>query len=270
MKLIYNLIGFSLIFLGVSKSIHAQTFHSIIIINQDSYETELRENYKALISLTNSIASTTKMRIEPHHYFNSTKPIKLDEITVNQKDVVFFYFLGFGYNNNTRQDGNKVDRFPSFYLRAKNKQLTKLKQVAMNFKKSNPRLVICVADCSNDWLNKKEDVEMNFLDNPKTRSFEPAQVWVKKLEKLSQTELKKQWKQMFLQTEGVVLMSSTKATQSAWMTERNGSLFTYRFENLLRKSPHNWKSLLQNSMISTSKDSKKQQVPQYCCTLKQN
>lgn len=157
----------------------------------------------------------------------------INALQVGSEDVVVFYYGGHG----ARAYNNEEDRFPQMCLGEKSQTNWVPSSLIKNMiKKNNPRLTIILTGCCN-----KED----------------AGVTIKSLIAQSQSYTseagvnKGAFKKMFFDAKGVVQLTSSKAGEYSWCTDK-GSLFCIALLEVFNqvgqgKVSSDWNSVCQNT-----------------------
>lgn len=174
------------------------------------------------------------------NYFLDT----LNSLTFTEHDIVIFYFSGHGYR--THSKGDSVP-WPNLFFSISNCGVDYALVLEILASK-NQRFLLAIADCCNNFL--EEDVAPPVISKKLSTKAESSRIAIN-------------YKKLFLETEGKILITSSDVSELSWCMMR-GALFTLAFldniheETLKRKSP-SWESILQNS----SKKILKHQTPIY-------
>jgi len=130
----------------------------------------------------------------------------IDELEVEEQDVVVFYYGGHG----ARAYGNEQDRFPQMCLGEKSQAKWIPSSLVRNMiENKNPRLTIILTGCCN-----KEDAGVSIKSIVAQSNDYTSEANVDK----------SAFKKLFLESKGVVQMTSSKIGEYSWCT-KDGSLF---------------------------------------------
>lgn len=121
-------------------------------------------------------------------------------------DVVFFYFSGHGYRTPSKE-GNP---WPNIYF-ASDQTGIDLLEIATTLNATAARLVVVLADCCNSSLP-------NHLAPPVSKGH--------KSQSSSTDRLGRNYRKLFVDTTGLVMIASSKAGQPSWSITKAGSLYT--------------------------------------------
>ena len=169
---------------------------------------------------------------------------KVKSIALNPDDVVIFYFSGHGFRTPSKQ-GNP---WPNLFFTGEQKAVDFL-AVTNVLKEKHPRLILAIADCCNnsivDW-------------------FAPQIVNVAARNQNVDPRIQANYRKLFLDTQGVIIASGSKAGEVAWCAE-NGALYTMAISKSLFKEVRepageaSWTTLLDRASF----DVDQYQHPQY-------
>lgn len=219
--------------LGIS-----QTFHAIIFAdtNDEKIGKSVMEDLQNIATLMSMIHTENSYMLKEYYYWgndcnNANLTKVLQNLLCNQEDVVFFYYSGHG--TRSLDDNSK---FPQMCLGSKSeKDYMPLYRVEEIIAKKNPKFRIIMADCCNSFSP---------YVSPKSDYGKGKTV----IKSESATALKT----LFGQTEGSIIVASSKAGETSVAWEEGGA-FTYCFIFELLKmiegtsSPVVWNTLLENT-----------------------
>lgn len=168
------------------------------------------------------------------NYDSKTVKEVCDQLTVNKKDTILFYFGGHGFRT-----GDRNEKWPSLLLPKKINGRTRkvglpVKTIFKTLSAKKPRLLIVLADCCNNWL--------------------PADVAPPAASKKAE-DRKESYKKLFLQSSGHFLVSGCLKGQKSRSNSRKGGFFTSEFfqqledgtvarSDRLSQQPPTWDSIL--------------------------
>jgi hypothetical protein len=163
--------------------------------------------------------------------FNSQKILEtLENLKVDEEDTVFLFSFSHGY-----REKQTSTPWPSIHIKTDNWLGEGIDQLVLTeiLQEKNPKLLISMFSCCNSY------VEDWYKPNRVTRSLRFA---------LSNAELvKKNYKHLFRETSGTIMMSSSTPGKYSLAYERFGEIFLSAFLDTLRTSSQNetldWPSL---------------------------
>ena len=140
----------------------------------------------------------------------------VNKLTVNKDDVVFFYWNGHGFRTHSK---GKSNPWPSLYF-SDVYQGVDLKVVFDRLKAKQPRLLIALADTCNSYINWNPHMVRKAFP-----SFAPR------------VTIQRNYRELFLNTEGQIIASSSKPGEYSWCDFSSGGFFTTVFlANLTRET----------------------------------
>ena len=154
---------------------------------------------------------------------------QLKEISIQEDDVVLFYFSGHGYRTNSK-NGNQ---WPNLYLTS-DKIGIDFYAVFESLSAKKPRLLIALSDCCNNVLPEKSAppvVPIHAYKHLKPAAYQQAN-----------------YKKLFLKTKGTILIGSSTPGEFSWGTQ-SGGLYTLAFlkfllEDVSSPKPADWHVIL--------------------------
>ena len=204
------------------------TFHAIIVAdtNDSKIGTSVKVDLKNIEALVANIEANTGANVKKQTIYGSnfdyqTVSSVINNLSVSNQDVVFFYYAGHGVN---RINSGDKSRWPSMAI---NGQYLGISEVVSTLKSKNPQFFIAMADACNDIVEQSPDRGAKGL----TFSNQNPESYL----------------QLFLQQRGHIIASSTHPDQKASGNSALGGLFTHKFlnvlnENLSSSSP-SWKRI---------------------------
>ncbi len=193
------------------------------------------------------------LNLVPLDYSKEGVLAKIDQLTVGENDVIFFYFTGHGYRYENQQScGN----YPFLYLTKTKEHLYDaglcLEQITSKLKAKGARLTIALADCCNNVLPYEEPVAMNTAIMGEV------------------------YKQLFLLSGGFLVATSSLPGQYSFATN-NGGYFTNSFLETVRSIATKdnalelatWDNVMKSTRVKTILSSDSKQKPQYAGKIQQ-
>ncbi len=240
-------------FLLMAVVVEAATLHVIIVCDIDaqdirqSVEVDVVNVSKKLqqSALSSGMAYNEKIFMGENIQPNILDVI--DQFVVEPDDTVFFYFSGHGYRTYAKAE----NPWPNLYLSLLDAGIDLLDVVKI-VEKKNPRLLIAVADCCNNFLPIRKAPPVIRLPGHALMVRVPG--------------VKNNFTQLFLHTRGKIIVSSSTPGQVSSGTSYGG-VYTYYFLNSLEEEVHSfykpdWQVILDRTAGHVIKfDS--EQVPQY-------
>ncbi|NGX43804.1 MAG: hypothetical protein K940chlam7_02108 [Chlamydiae bacterium] len=149
-------------------------------------------------------------------------------------DIVIFYFSGHGYRTESK-DGNP---WPNMFFTMAN-QAVDYDLVCQILYSKNPRLLITIADCCNNYMDERGA---------------PPVVKGKVYSKAETTHVKKNYQELFLNTEGLIMIRSSEVGEYSWCMNR-GAIYTLALLDsikleTLKQHGVSWDSLLERAASS--------------------
>lgn len=155
----------------------------------------------------------------------------IKSLNVQSDDVLFFYFSGHGYRTALKGE----NPWPNLFFSPDWSGVDFL-QVIEVLKQKSARLLISIADCCNNLLSEHHA---------------PPVCPIKSKNK-HEKKMSKGYKKLFLETEGLILITSSEVEEFSWCISE-GALYTLAFlENLkieVKSRSPSWNALLKRSSI---------------------
>lgn len=175
--------------------------------------------------------------MEPKTFLSTLRSLKFAK-----DDIVFFYFSGHGYRTYSKEEANF---WPDLFF-TKAGEGVDYSQVLQILSSKNPKFLLAIADCCNNYLDD--------LTAPPV---------IKQALKPNTTALEKNYKKLFLEMKGSILIASSSVSEYSWSYPK-GAVFTLAFiqsltEETTRKSDPKWQVILNK----TTQRIKRHQTPIY-------
>ncbi len=213
----------ALLFIGLSGYFapgQAQTLHALLVI--DTNDEELRpgptRSLDKLSRQLKAIAHHTglnvhKIILKGHQFTKFRLTQAIQQLKVGQDDIVFFYFVGHGFRYK-----NQRDQYPMLMVgrngfdRPQHAGMP-LREVSQQLRNKRGRLTIVIGECCNTKIGVHAPVDRNFKPNYMS-VFNPRP---------------DNYRKLFKDARGSLLMTSSKPHRPSWMTPTGG----YFLEGLL-------------------------------------
>lgn len=181
-----------------------------------------------------------------HEEFDSKLIDKLDTLSVNPDDVIFFYYSGHGY-----REENKKNPWPNIHVALENKGIDH-QMITQILQEKKPRLLISMVSSCNKIM--KENIEL--LLNNTTQYLE---ILSKKFSK------KESYKKLFLDFSGTIISSSAIPGQLSYRKRNDGTFYLSAFLNALHEADEDptWDSIFSSTMQKVNFMTNGKQSPQY-------
>lgn len=225
-------------------SLDAADLHAIIVAdtndstigNSTEIDFENMRNEMRRISLYTGL-NLKETTIRGKETFPKKVIAKINNLKINKNDVVIFYFSGHGY----RTDSKEESPWPYLYFSQANKGID-YDLIGKKLEAYHPRLLIVFADACNSLISDDDA---------------PPLVKETMMGPVSRELLKSNYRKLFMDVEGVIMVTSSKAGESSWGTPEGG-LFTLAFLHNLGKSVKSssepsWYLILDKASIQVKK-----------------
>jgi hypothetical protein len=150
----------------------------------------------------------------------------LGDLVFSPDDVVIFYYSGHGY----RTPSKGSNPWPNLYFTVSGEGVD-FYDITYLLKDKNPRLLLSICDCCNNSIPD---------------GLAPS-VYEKELIIQSRDYLKANYKKLFMDISGLIMIRSSEVGEYSWCTP-NGALYTSAFldslKNNLRLKKTSWESIL--------------------------
>lgn len=226
-------------------ALDAATLHSVIVADTtdesigDSTAVDLSMMRKETVKIAHYTGLRLRETILQGRYVEPHALLKvIDKLKVKSDDVVVFYFSGHGFRSESKGD----NPWPNLYfsLKGEGVDLTLVKE---KLEEKNPRFILAIADVCNSEIP-------DLLSPP----------LVFKMFRYSNDEevMKANYRTLFLETEGTLIVSSSEVGEFSWGTS-SGGLFTLAFlqslDSAIRSSEYpNWEAILTRAYELVSED----------------
>lgn len=160
---------------------------------------------------------------------------KLNAIQVAPDDAIIFYFSGHGYRTSTKGSSP----WPNLYF-SRVQQGVDLGLVGQKLEEKNPRFLLVMADACNNIIPDE---------------YAPMLVAKGLFSKPNEEQIKANYRALFLDTEGVVIATSSRAGEYSWGTD-TGGLFTVALLRSLKQvvessTVPSWEKLMEKAASQT-------------------
>lgn len=232
----------------------AQAGQLISIIVADTKDSSIgdsvQRDFTNMQSKTAEIAKYTKLKEVKIHLRESSATADrinkaLNEISVNKDDVIIFFYAGHSYHPSSK----KSTPWPTIVFSSSSKSLP-YDNVIKTLENKKPRLLLTIADSCNHFLSR--DAEERYEA---------------RASKADSYVLEHNYKQLFLDTSGKILVVSASPGESSW-GGKSGGIFTNAFLSKLNAAveSHNgidWKDILKDASKKTTQSTSNKNSPQH-------
>jgi len=237
-----------LLWLLAAFNLECAELHAVLLIDSEAenIENAMMKNHRLWQKQLLKISGHTDMRIREHCFIGKHLLSKevfscLRALEVDEDDVVLLYFCGHGYRTH-----RKTNPWPYMCWSHEN--------IAVDFmiltdclKKKNPRLLIAFAECCNNYIE--------------AQNYELVQESVMSNRRMI---MQSNYRKLFLETEGVIVVSSSHPGEFSWAWVERGSCFTLAFFECLEKEVKNrngteWAIIFESASLKVNN----LQSPQY-------
>jgi hypothetical protein len=237
-----------ILLLALFGRIDAAELHAILFIDSlaENIEVAMERNYSEWEVYLEKISKYTGLDIKRHIFIGHDLKFKrIDSffrtLSFARDDVVVFYFSGHGYRNQ-----KKEDPWPYLCLSEEHISLD-FSQITEILIGKNPRLLLSMADCCNNYIEL-------LSDSLTKEECAPQLVGV----------VKQNYRRLFLETDGAIVVSSSLPGEFSWAWPYRGSCFTLAFFDALKREVRHpegteWAIVLEKAGESV----KDLQTPQY-------
>lgn len=262
------------IFIGVlalfCQIINAQTsqvfstFHAIVFADTQDNVIGKSTGYdlNSICNMLVEVQSSLKNEMEFVYYIYPEKycsPENLRKVLKNMhcksNDVVFFYYSGHGVRST-----EDISPYPQMCLGLSLREQSRMisvEGVDKAIAEKNPRLRFVITDCCNS-----------------TDEYVTPKLEISKGNSIVNSQKEGNYRKLFLNKYGNVIMSSSKAGEVSSCNEEIGGFFTYCFlaviENAIKQNVSDWKVILKAVQESTENISSNKMHPIYDINLSNN
>lgn len=246
----------------VSVSVDAQTLHAIIFCNtlDEKIGTSCLVDHNLVRSEISYIADNIGYDIKYYdcsgHDCSKEKLMSiLSDLNCINDDIVFFYYTGHGVH--AAADPGSFPQMCLKYHSYDEDKFVPVKTVDELIAKKSPRFRLIVTDCCNniaDWVSAKGYItEMNGAS-------------------IYKEEDAANYKKLFLNQTGSIMVTSSKKGQVSWCTAQAGGAFTLSFwDNLYQvgigKLTPDWNTVLNSVKKTTLSRTSNKQEPYFTCNV---
>jgi hypothetical protein len=152
----------------------------------------------------------------------------INNLEVNEDDIVIFYFSGHGYRTDSKED-----QWPALFFNYNQPGLD-FNWAINTLKAKKPRFFLAIAEACN-----------NVIDEQYAPAIQPRMA-----AKQDRYGIQSNFKSLFLDYEGSIVVATSKPGEFAWGTDFGGLYTTAFIQNLyieIREKYPSWESILQNS-----------------------
>lgn len=252
----FLLAAFLSLSLLLTVAVEAGDLHLLLVGDGSAADLKdsIRVDLKRIESHVENVAHFTGLQLHTHRFpfENVTSGDVLSaikDLNTNIDDVVIFYFSGHGYRTPSK---NNIP-WPNIYL-SKSQTGIDLIDVSERLSSKSARLVLVIADCCNNSLP-------NHAAPPLAKKIG---VYDHKSASIGNN-----YRRLFLDTEGLIVMASSRAGQASWTMQHTGSFYTKAYISTIEafmqkpvKCGVDWDIVLKEATYKTYKSLKKCGVTQ--------
>lgn len=247
-KVMRNLVrSFALITMAVwlvSSSLEAAVLHAIIVCDTtaDNIGSSVEADLRKIHLEVSRIAANTDLTLNEKKFssreVNENVLNYIESQTFSSDDVVFFFFSGHGY----RTDSKQGNIWPYLFFTPIGKGVD-FSTISQSLAQKQPHLMIAIADCCNNVIPE-------FFAPPTLKKKHLALA-------LTNNLLVQNYRELFLNHSGSIIISSSKPGELSWGT-RSGGIFTLAFFESMDKEIHgsqqaDWQVILSNASLKVIK-----------------
>ncbi|MDR1120545.1 MAG: caspase family protein [Dysgonamonadaceae bacterium] len=245
----------------VATHISAQTLHTILVANEkETYrEKDRAEDVTQMDNLFKDVANCISYQYnsvkKSDEYFSPQEINKeINNLNTGQNDIIVFYYSGHG--KHPKEDKSK---WPTLEFNAGDKDDYPFTEIvkSLDEKAKNAKLILCIADCCNDFYNLKG----NHPNSDQELQKNKRDIYIKNIQNL------------FIGFSGkkTIIISAASKGQLSWSSTSGpyyGSFFRGYFQESIYKlaSDNNspdWYSIMNLAIKQTESNFSKKQTPQY-------
>lgn len=233
----------------------AATLHAILVGDTDVKDIGpgVVQNINHMTEEVKLIAKHTELNLELRMFtgsqYNSQLLKNLKSLNIQSDDVVIFYYSGHGYRTH-----DKDNIWPNIWISNENKGIDQ--QVITNLlAKKNPRFLLSLVNSCNSYV--EWDIPYAKMI---TKSMTPD------------TLVSENYRKLFLETQGVIMSSSSSPGEYSWINLYHGDFYTNTFLESLhnevnREEIPDWEAIFQITIDKTLQNAlhwvKTEQTPQF-------
>lgn len=210
----------------ISQRLEAATLHVILACDTDAQKIGpgVKINQQKMHAEVVRIAEAIKCDLSEQQFSGDDMKAKsiadaINSLTVNNEDVIIFFFNGHGFRNKKRGQ----NPWPYFSLEHDSFSLDYF-NILNILKEKKARFVLAIAECCNNVIPD--------LWSPPVYCALAKSV---KIERLS-PKMRGNYQKLFLDQKGMVAVSSSKIGQYSWIALESGGLYTTAFLKRLKSS----------------------------------
>ena len=254
MKSFIALLMFGLYFCPV----HAADLVAIVVGNTLPRENNVGREHDVMkmIDELEKISEYTGLKLDLtlyiHEEYNSKLLTKLEKISVNQDDVLFFYYSGHGYRESDKPP--EENPWPNIHIDLEKKGIDH-KVITEILQEKGPRLLFSLVNSCNNITDEKIELVRRGV------SFEKP------------SSVQENYKKLFLEHSGTIVSSSSIPGQYSYRNPEKGTLYLEGFLNALheevkREGELSWEAIFLRTIDNVQLMSNNKQIPQYKISLK--
>lgn len=195
----------------------------------------MRNNMRTIAKFTE--LNPIEITLEGTETTSSNLLQRLDTLTIEQEDVVVFFFAGHGFHVSSEKS---TTPWPNIYF-SQNGQGIRYESIIKDLEKKNPKLLITIVDACNNLI-PNESAPLR----ARTAMFNYTPDYV----------LEHNYKQLFLETSGTIKITSSAVGEFAW-GGKAGGVFTRSFIDKLNRAVTSengidWQDILDETYDQTS------------------
>ena len=232
-----NLLLLATLFLSGFSQMEAKQIHALLTADTISeVKVASVKDLKHIKKELQSIASATSMNLRTK-VLNGTHLTKeqvshwADNSNIQSDDVVFFYFTGHGLRTSKNQT-----IWPCIYFPPK-KEIVDFCEIIDELTSKRAALCIIIADCCNNFVKAPTFLAQKAYLKPKNENHIAS---------------KHMYKQLFTNTQGVIIASGSTPGKRSWCTQK-GSIFTNALisslKHELEESDPRWERILNKTKV---------------------
>jgi len=211
--------GFFCLLIGAACAAESAELHAVLLIDSEAenIETAMVKNHRRWQKQFLKISGHTGMKVHEHAFVGkkllSVEVLPfLESLEIDSDDVVLLYFCGHGYR--TKQKNN-----PWPYMCWSHENIAiDLMLLTKILEEKQPRLLIALAECCNNYIDSQSLDLVTEQTGQKRRHI-----------------MKANYCKLFLESEGVIVASSSHPGEFSWAWVDRGSCFTLAFLDCIEK-----------------------------------
>lgn len=246
---------FICLILGFTNTLKASDLHVILITDLKAHRIEagMKKDLERLQKTTRSIAKNTGLNLKEKLFVGKkTDPqalfAHLRALDAHADDVILFYFSGHGF----RTDPNPENKWPILAFE-KAEVGIQFEEIATFLQKKGARLTLLFADCCNHEITSKKQAK------PEPR------ILIKSVTK----ELKRGYCKLFLESSGILIVTSAKPGEFSYTNNVEGSLYTIALIKAIKETVKlpfeniKWSTIIEDAKTKLAKVTVESNVEQH-------